>query len=186
MARRRHAPKLKARVVLEVVAGDRTPGQIANAHGVQPNSVGLKSTDARSSPQRDPQPPTSHLYRSSRTSRCSGTPLHPWRHACAPIAGNGVGAAWHGAPSLAEDAVGPTAPGTCLLCSGFQMVLDPSHLRLSVAEPCYLHRPCPALLMPGAGLEPARAEAQRFLRPPRLPLPPPRRSSTDAWSQARR
>jgi hypothetical protein len=28
--------------------------------------------------------------------------------------------------------------------------------------------------MPGAGLEPARDHSQRFLRPPRLPLPPPR------------
>ena len=28
--------------------------------------------------------------------------------------------------------------------------------------------------VPGAGLEPARELSQRFLRPPRLPLPPPR------------
>ena len=41
MARRRYTPKLKAQVVLEVLAGDRTPGQIAKAYGVHPNSVGL-------------------------------------------------------------------------------------------------------------------------------------------------
>ena len=41
MARRRYTPKLKAQVVLEVLAGDRTPGQIAKAYGVNPNSVGL-------------------------------------------------------------------------------------------------------------------------------------------------
>ena len=41
MARRRCTPKLKAQVVLEVLAGDRTPGQIAKAYGVHPNSVGL-------------------------------------------------------------------------------------------------------------------------------------------------
>ena len=28
--------------------------------------------------------------------------------------------------------------------------------------------------MPGAGIEPARAKAQRFLRPPRLPISPSR------------
>ena len=41
MARRRYTPKLRAQVVLEVLAGDRTPGQIAKAYGVHPNSVGL-------------------------------------------------------------------------------------------------------------------------------------------------
>ena len=41
MARRRYTPKLKAQVVLEVLAGDKTPGQVAKAYGVHPNSVGL-------------------------------------------------------------------------------------------------------------------------------------------------
>ena len=40
-ARRRYTPKLKAQVVLEVLAGDKTPGQVAKAYGVHPNSVGL-------------------------------------------------------------------------------------------------------------------------------------------------
>ena len=41
MARRRYTPKLKAQVVLEVLARDKTPGQIAKAYGVHPNSVAL-------------------------------------------------------------------------------------------------------------------------------------------------
>ena len=41
MARRRYTPKLKAQVVLEVLAGDKTPGQVAKAYGAHPNSVGL-------------------------------------------------------------------------------------------------------------------------------------------------
>ena len=41
MARRRHTPKLKAQVVLELLARDKTPGQIAKAYGVPPNSVAL-------------------------------------------------------------------------------------------------------------------------------------------------
>ena len=41
MARRRYTPKLKAQVVLEVLAGDKTPGQVAKAYGVHPKSVGL-------------------------------------------------------------------------------------------------------------------------------------------------
>ena len=40
-ARRRYTPKLKAQVVLEVLAGDKTPGQVAKAYRVHPNSVGL-------------------------------------------------------------------------------------------------------------------------------------------------
>ena len=40
-ARRRYTPKLKAQVVLEVLARDKTPGQVAKAYGVHPNSVGL-------------------------------------------------------------------------------------------------------------------------------------------------
>lgn len=41
MARRRYTPKLKAQVVLEVLAGDRTPGQIAKAYGCTRTRVGL-------------------------------------------------------------------------------------------------------------------------------------------------
>ena len=41
MARRRYTPKLKAQVVLEVLAGGKTPGQVAKAYGVRPNSVQL-------------------------------------------------------------------------------------------------------------------------------------------------
>ncbi len=41
MARRRYTPKLKAQVVLEVLSGEKTPGQVAKAYGVHPNSVGL-------------------------------------------------------------------------------------------------------------------------------------------------
>ena len=41
MARRRYTPKLKAQVVLEVLTGGKTPGQVAKAYGVRPNSVQL-------------------------------------------------------------------------------------------------------------------------------------------------
>ena len=41
MARPRYTPKLKGQVVLEVLAGGRTPGQLAKVYGVHPNSVGL-------------------------------------------------------------------------------------------------------------------------------------------------
>ena len=44
--RRRYTAKLKAQVVLEVLAGDKKPGQIAKAYSVHPNSVGLGSADA--------------------------------------------------------------------------------------------------------------------------------------------
>lgn len=40
-SRRQYPPKLKAQVVLEVLSGERTPAQVANAYGVHPNSVGL-------------------------------------------------------------------------------------------------------------------------------------------------
>ena len=33
MAKRRYTPKLKAQVVLDVLGGDRTPGQIAKVYG---------------------------------------------------------------------------------------------------------------------------------------------------------
>ncbi len=39
--RRRYSPKLKFQAVLEVLSGDKTPGQIAKAYGVHANSVGL-------------------------------------------------------------------------------------------------------------------------------------------------
>jgi len=39
--RRLYSPKLKFQVVLEALTGERTPGQIAKAYGVHPNSVGL-------------------------------------------------------------------------------------------------------------------------------------------------
>lgn len=41
MARRRYTPKLKAQVVLEVLSGEKTPGQVARAYGIHANSVGL-------------------------------------------------------------------------------------------------------------------------------------------------
>jgi transposase-like protein len=34
-------PKVKFRVVLEVLTGERTPGQVARVYGVHANSVGL-------------------------------------------------------------------------------------------------------------------------------------------------
>ena len=39
--RRHFSSKLKFQVVLEVLSGEKTPGQIAKAYGVHPNSVGL-------------------------------------------------------------------------------------------------------------------------------------------------
>lgn len=39
--RRRYSPKLKFQVVLEALTGEKTPGQIAKAYDVHPNSVGL-------------------------------------------------------------------------------------------------------------------------------------------------
>ncbi|MXW56700.1 MAG: transposase [Gemmatimonadales bacterium] len=39
IARRRYTPKLKAQVVLEVLSGEKAPGQVAKAYGVHPNSV---------------------------------------------------------------------------------------------------------------------------------------------------
>lgn len=38
---RRYASKLKFQVVLEALQGQKTPGQIAKAYGVHPNTVGL-------------------------------------------------------------------------------------------------------------------------------------------------
>ncbi len=39
--KRSYSPKLKFQVVLEALAGDKTPGQIAKAYGVHPITVGL-------------------------------------------------------------------------------------------------------------------------------------------------
>ena len=39
--RRRFSSKLKFRVVMEVLSGEKTPGQIAKAYQVHPNSVAL-------------------------------------------------------------------------------------------------------------------------------------------------
>jgi len=36
---KRHPPKVKFQVVLEVLGGGKTPGQVAKAYGVHPNSV---------------------------------------------------------------------------------------------------------------------------------------------------
>lgn len=38
---RRYSPRLKFQVVLEALSGERTPGQIARAYDVHPNTVGL-------------------------------------------------------------------------------------------------------------------------------------------------
>jgi hypothetical protein len=46
---------------------------------------------------------------------------------------------------------------------------------VSSGLPAVLVNRC-GITMPGAGLEPARDHSQRFLRPPRLPLPPPRQN----------
>lgn len=40
-AKRSYSPKLKFQVVLEALTGEKTPGQIAKAYGVHPNTVGL-------------------------------------------------------------------------------------------------------------------------------------------------
>lgn len=40
-SKRRFSPKLKFKVVLELLAGEKTPAQIAKAYGVHPNSVTL-------------------------------------------------------------------------------------------------------------------------------------------------
>jgi transposase len=36
---KRYTPKLKFQIVLELIQGDKTPGQIAKAYGVHPNSA---------------------------------------------------------------------------------------------------------------------------------------------------
>ena len=41
MARHTYSSKLKAQVGLEVLSGEKTPGQVAKAYGVHPNSVQL-------------------------------------------------------------------------------------------------------------------------------------------------
>ena len=60
MARRRSTSKLKAQVVVEVLAGDQTPAQITRAYGMRPDSVGPgkrrlhREGIPRSSPRRRP------------------------------------------------------------------------------------------------------------------------------------
>ncbi len=39
--KRSYSPKLKFQVVLEALTGEKTPGQIAKAYGIHPNTVGL-------------------------------------------------------------------------------------------------------------------------------------------------
>jgi transposase-like protein len=39
--KRQLSPKLKFQIVVEALAGTKTPGQIAKLYGVHPNSVGL-------------------------------------------------------------------------------------------------------------------------------------------------
>ena len=39
-ATRRYSAKLKFQVVLEALQGEKTPGQIAKAYGVHPNTIG--------------------------------------------------------------------------------------------------------------------------------------------------
>lgn len=41
MGRKRYSPKLKFQVVLEVLTGEKTPGQVAKAYGVHANTVGI-------------------------------------------------------------------------------------------------------------------------------------------------
>ena len=41
VAKKQISPKLKLQVVLEVLSGERSPGQIAKKYGVHPNSVGV-------------------------------------------------------------------------------------------------------------------------------------------------
>jgi transposase len=36
---KRYSPKVKFQIVLEVLSGEKTPGQVAKAYGVHPNSV---------------------------------------------------------------------------------------------------------------------------------------------------
>ena len=36
---RRYSPQLKFQIVLELVRGEKTPGQVAKAYGVHPNSA---------------------------------------------------------------------------------------------------------------------------------------------------
>ena len=39
--RRSLSPSLKFQIVLETLSGDKTPGQVAKAYGVHPNTIGL-------------------------------------------------------------------------------------------------------------------------------------------------
>jgi transposase-like protein len=39
--RRSLSPTIKFQIVLEILSGEKTPGQVAKAYGVHPNTVGL-------------------------------------------------------------------------------------------------------------------------------------------------
>ena len=41
MAKKRYSPKFKFQVVMEAMAGEKTPGQIAKQYGVHPITVGI-------------------------------------------------------------------------------------------------------------------------------------------------
>ena len=41
MAKKQISPKLKFQVVLEILTGEKSPGQIAKQYGIHPNSVGV-------------------------------------------------------------------------------------------------------------------------------------------------
>jgi transposase len=62
---KRHPPKVKFQVVLEVLSGEKTPGQVAKAYGVHPNSVSawkrafLEKGPEVSLPRMGPSPSTS-------------------------------------------------------------------------------------------------------------------------------
>jgi transposase len=41
MAKKQISPKLKFQVVLEVLSGEKSPGQVAKQYGIHPNSIGV-------------------------------------------------------------------------------------------------------------------------------------------------
>jgi transposase-like protein len=41
MAKKRYSPKFKFQMVMEAMAGEKTPGQIAKQYGVHPITVGI-------------------------------------------------------------------------------------------------------------------------------------------------
>lgn len=70
MARRRYTPNLKAQVVLEVLAGDRTPRQVANAYrGTRTRlgcGSGVPSSGRRRSSPRTGAAPRRHVHPRAR------------------------------------------------------------------------------------------------------------------------